>query len=100
APAVIYTLSLHDALPICGPAERSRHWVIFAEQPRAIFRERRRSCPRGRGRSCPRGRGFELVCAALVSCSLDPTSCCARLLRGTTDRKSTRLNSSHVKSSY
>src|SRR5690349_23505949 len=59
----IYTLSLHDALPIWGRSRRywrtggSRHW--------------RRGCSRSRWRPCRRR-----------------------------DRKSTRLNSSHVEISY
>src|SRR2546428_10346940 len=55
----IYTLSLHDALPIFGPGER---------QPEA---ERRGAAHEAHARS-----------------------------RRTTDRKSTRLNSSHDQSSY
>src|SRR5688572_33103018 len=70
----IYTLSLHDALPIC---RRGRH-TVAAARPRAP-RPRppaSRAC-RSRGRD-PRGRAPA------------PAS----------DRKSTRLNSSHSQISY
>src|SRR5436309_7704061 len=65
----IYTLSLHDALPICGPCAR---------------------------------RVFESARAPLV---VEGDDCALRLkpvinLRRGEDRKSTRLNSSHVKISY
>src|SRR5690606_41632444 len=58
----IYTLSLHDALPIS---------VHRGDPDRVAVQPRRRGVP-GRGRQLPR----------------------------VTDRKSTRLNSSHVKISY
>src|SRR5690606_41782998 len=61
----IYTLSLHDALPI---------WSFLK----------------------PRSTSARLAC--------EPTSasraCCKRAARCSVDRKSTRLNSSHVKISY
>src|SRR5690349_21923990 len=62
----IYTLSLHDALPICpppppGPQRRQRHGARPAREPRRA----------GARRGCP-----------------------------LPDRKSTRLNSSHVEISY
>src|SRR5436309_11018250 len=74
ATAEIYTLSLHDALPICG-------W----------------ESGRGLGR-CDRSRDW----------SRAPRSSLSRLCEGQLqggerairDRKSTRLNSSHVKISY
>src|SRR3712207_6977592 len=71
----IYTLSLHDALPIC---RAGRH------RPRGRRRGSRApgGTPRGR-RSCGGGRGGRRA----------PWSC-AR------DRKSTRLNSSHANISY
>src|SRR5690606_41221405 len=69
----IYTLSLHDALPISP--ERSTS-----------------GCPRSRGRDAPapRSRGTPRT--------RSPPSRRRRARRG--DRKSTRLNSSHVKISY
>src|SRR5207302_10547268 len=68
APTEIYTLSLHDALPICAG-------------PRCLRARRdRRADQRNAAR-----RGLELA---------------ARDGRHAPDRKSTRLNSSHVKISY
>src|SRR5207302_8935001 len=66
APTAIYTLSLHDALPICRV--RCRKF-----QATVVFDRLRKS---------------DLL---LHSCGFDTS---------TTDRKSTRLNSSHVKISY
>src|SRR5690606_41238239 len=65
----IYTLSLHDALPICRRARRRRP---------------SRLPPPRRPRRTPPSRG--------EAASWSP--------RTTPDRKSTRLNSSHVKISY
>src|SRR5204862_6039228 len=65
APTEIYTLSLHDALPICGGAARPRRCEARA--------------PHG-ARSPARGPMLDLGNEA--------------------DRKSTRLNSSHVETSY
>src|SRR5690349_22541040 len=82
ATTAIYTLSLHDALPICGA--------------------RRHGGRRGRGRRRPRAS------RAVVVATLAPveraTARDARRGRGARaaagDRKSTRLNSSHVEISY
>src|SRR5690606_41352156 len=67
ATTVIYTLSLHDALPIwtgaCGPARTTGCWPTCARGPWRPSRGSRRA-------------------------------------RRLPDRKSTRLNSSHVKISY
>src|SRR6266568_8660503 len=59
----IYTLSLHDALPTCGPRS--------TDSPRPVD---------GRCTSCTRRRRASRTCS--------------------TDRKSTRLNSSHSSISY
>src|SRR2546430_7322700 len=74
----IYTLSLHDALPICTSAARPR--------PR----------PRPRARAACRHAG------AGYSRSRFAADRDSRRLRGecTRDRKSTRLNSSHSQISY
>src|SRR3989442_3989825 len=66
----IYTLSLHDALPICAPPLTNDEGLIPARQgskaePRRLLQHRDRGPPRHRR-----------------------------------DRKSTRLNSSHVRISY
>src|SRR5207302_11455355 len=72
----IYTLSLHDALPISG---RRR----AAADPRASG---------GRGGADPR-RPVAPTCGAVRAAP-------SRALGRRRDRKSTRLNSSHVKISY
>src|SRR5690349_23473217 len=77
APTEIYTLSLHDALPIWRPRTRPR-------RGRHVLRWRRRSTmsPRPSRSAC---RGEALARARP---------------RRAGDRKSTRLNSSHVEISY
>src|SRR5687768_17788957 len=70
----IYTLSLHDALPICLPRQR-------ALRPRARGASTMRA-------SCTRSRAG----ATATSRSAPPATC--------RDRKSTRLNSSHGYISY
>src|SRR5690606_39465033 len=91
APTEFPRLSLHDALPISDPCARacaSRHdprgGGVPAGHDRWAERPGVRAAPT-RGRSRDRARR----CAALG------TAC-----RGGRDRKSTRLNSSHVKISY
>src|SRR5436309_9467592 len=80
--AEFYTLSLHDALPIslsgCANRNRSRDRPSRAWSQRAVS-HRRRFVPR-----VLLGLGVRR----------DPLKC------GFLDRKSTRLNSSHVKISY
>src|SRR5690606_42103832 len=76
APTEIYTLSLHDALPIsarCGP---SCNWLLL---------------PDASGRNGDAGHGGKRRVRRPEPCSV----CCHGK-----DRKSTRLNSSHVKISY
>src|SRR3712207_7995273 len=72
----IYTLSLHDALPICHPSRVSHPLhLVYIRRPRRVdgFRDLvQHAAPRaGRGRPARKG-----------------------------DRKSTRLNSSHANISY
>src|SRR2546430_7138008 len=71
----IYTLSLHDALPISRSSVRSRRGGSPASSPEKPCGPRQRRSLSVRGRRCPR------------------TS--SRI-----DRKSTRLNSSHSQISY
>src|SRR3989442_3793145 len=68
----IYTLSLHDALPICAGASSPR-----SGEPGRCQRPRERRARTGGG-GCAPGSGTSPA----------------------TDRKSTRLNSSHVRISY
>src|SRR5690606_41950358 len=70
APTEIYTLSLHDALPICAFGVDCASWIGF-------------------------GGSTKPTITAITS--LRPR---ASSSRRSTDRKSTRLNSSHVKISY
>src|SRR5437773_2156723 len=76
APTEIYTLSLHDALPISPPREAPH--------------------PRCTGTSRYRGRGARYRSAAKPRGSLR----CTRGDAPARDRKSTRLNSSHITISY
>src|SRR3712207_8823412 len=70
----IYTLSLHDALPICGGPSGGWIWVLGRRRRRALTQAAQRArCSREKPRL---GRGAEA------------------------DRKSTRLNSSHANISY
>src|SRR3712207_7590255 len=81
----IYTLSLHDALPICagrGPDRREAHAGLLVDQPRRL----RAGGPAGGQR--PGDRGLALLPAGVHV--HDPRE----------DRKSTRLNSSHANISY
>src|SRR3712207_7513531 len=78
----IYTLSLHDALPISGPRLRCSRPVLRATTrpvPRPDWRARYRERPARRGR----GPVEEHSSGAAPA-----------------DRKSTRLNSSHANISY
>src|SRR5205085_4156665 len=92
APPAIYTLSLHDALPICllaAPIDADRlgaqihRLVAHHELAVELFRERIRGEAFLEERDCARVlAGLEQRAAALG------------------DRKSTRLNSSHSQISY
>src|SRR5690349_23966263 len=71
-----------------------------------LFRSRTRLVQfhRNRGPECRRLRGFLLLCrlgiARRTSGGRDPAFLAAELPGGEQDRKSTRLNSSHVEISY
>src|SRR5207302_8955776 len=81
----VYTLSLHDALPICAIKDQGlvavrRRWVSASVELDRLAQRR------------PRQRG-----------AFDPRRVLLDALQGVQlflDRKSTRLNSSHVKISY
>src|SRR5437899_4806320 len=80
---VVYTLSLHDALPICDPHQqgvRPAAVVAGGESEREPDRERDRLAAESHGEREPRDR--------------------ARGRARARDRKSTRLNSSHLGISY
>src|SRR5205085_10144018 len=81
APTEIYTLSLHDALPISGPE------VVKTPAPVRFTRFSASSGP-APGRSTP-GAGLALDFNRQILPHLDGA-----------DRKSTRLNSSHSQISY
>src|SRR3712207_9382830 len=78
----IYTLSLHDALPICpgprDPRDRARRPLHVRPRARAGDALRRHLPAASRAAARPRGGGAG----------------------GAADRKSTRLNSSHANISY
>src|SRR5690606_41759766 len=89
ASAATYPLSLHDALPIYGAAARAR-----GRSRRAAAARRRARSPGGRPQrpGSTRGRAAHAHDGAR-----SPSTPCSH---AAADRKSTRLNSSHVKISY
>src|SRR5437868_13025875 len=93
APPALYTLSLHDALPICtdGAAAGQRHpRLALARQQRPEHQDRGAHLAHDVvGRS---GRGD------LPGLKRERRAVAVAVLAG--DRKSTRLNSSHVSISY
>src|SRR5439155_17700124 len=95
APTAIYTLSLHDALPISlAKCPRERVRILVAEQERDLGARHRR---------LPQVVARELT-ARVVEHALERRALVAQAaLQGARrgqDRKSTRLNSSHVAISY
>src|SRR5690606_41763683 len=82
----LYTLSLHDALPISS--RRKIHWKRGWHPYRSRVGSLERSCS-GTHRSC-RPRSYSHVSDCQTGYALAIRQ----------DRKSTRLNSSHVKISY
>src|SRR5207253_11156369 len=76
APTDIYTLSLHDALPICHPIRRRGSVRSKRQRLSRLYEDR--ICHEWQHAEEHRGQGR----------------------RGGRDRKSTRLNSSHVAISY
>src|SRR5205814_9276523 len=76
-PSAIYTLSLHDALPICDE-QRPLYSVQRRTLP-TVRHQRHSDLEQAHGRECGVGRP---------------------LAGAVTDRKSTRLNSSHLGISY
>src|SRR5207302_9931345 len=85
APSSIYTLSLHDALPICDVGDQNTDALfVYAKAIVEIASDGAHGrVPRSNFESCEGGDALR------KREGLNPT-----------DRKSTRLNSSHVKISY
>src|SRR5690606_41312933 len=92
ATAEIYTLSLHDALPIFGVARRIENALDMA----AVGQDEATVAAEQQGRAIDRVPGRDVIVdtghAEAVDVDLGQVH--------RQDRKSTRLNSSHVKSSY
>src|SRR5690349_22246419 len=91
----ISTLSLHDALPISRPARKlCRSLGASAgdtlRRPSAADRRPAARDQAGAGRSFDRGGGVTDLSVVITAKAGDPVR----------DRKSTRLNSSHVEISY
>src|SRR5690606_40894940 len=80
SPSDIFTLSLHDALPI------SALWLVVCDEHHW----------RGVGQFCESNVGPSFFITNAIK-ARQPYFCC---INGFEDRKSTRLNSSHVKISY
>src|SRR5690606_41594317 len=89
APAQLYTLSLHDALPIFGGADRPVGLLGgHADKQLAVFHHDVHVAGGRAGAVAVVGRGVLQVNAVVAAAGHEE------------DRKSTRLNSSHVKISY
>src|SRR5690606_42095481 len=88
--AAPYTLSLHDALPIWRPGDRSARLRALAGPPR-----RRTRGPQARALAPHRRIRVHAVGSIVAG-----RTAFSRGTRAFPDRKSTRLNSSHVKISY
>src|SRR5690349_16012937 len=81
----IYTLSLHDALPISGVGIKNVLEAVVAHMP----------SPRGNPDAPARGLIFDSHYDAYKG-----VIAYVKMVDGSIDRKSTRLNSSHVENSY
>src|SRR3712207_6905861 len=92
----IYTLSLHDALPICLPKaqEHTTHFVVADREGNAVSATQTLGNLFG-SRVMPRGTGI-WINDSLAFAQFEPKGNPLDAL----DRKSTRLNSSHANISY
>src|SRR5690606_42128288 len=98
SPTHIYTLSLHDALPIFGSILVSASGqVLFEDRNRVAGGDHTRHPEFAIARWAAENLSTEARAAATVYTSGEHCPMCAAA-HG--DRKSTRLNSSHVKNSY
>src|SRR5207253_9766984 len=93
----LYTLSLHDALPICGRGRStSKRWGVISAKPFHLLAP---GHPPGSGKEAGREAGRSGTTSAVPSAAGRPSpygegdAFCSAARR---DRKSTRLNSSHV----
>src|SRR5690606_39709998 len=84
ATTAIYTLSLHDALPIFSAHAKQKEYQLASLTSRLSYEQRQQQA-----KSVPDRYSAPAIAAANAS----------RVARSR-DRKSTRLNSSHVKISY
>src|SRR5690606_41333328 len=96
----IYPLSLHDALPICyiGPDRRR-----FNSDDYAGPQKRKADKPRSSAEAAlaVKDQAMRILFSALTQFDSDPMQAVRAIKQqAETDRKSTRLNSSHVKISY
>src|SRR5207248_4102313 len=88
----LYTLSLHDALPIYGTARGTGGDGTYAEAPASLRARFAQTVPERRATS--RSPSFAACCSTRYSTAAE------RTLTVPKDRKSTRLNSSHRTISY
>src|SRR5207249_11537772 len=95
----IYTLSLHDALPISGPRAERRE---DSQGPGGAHHPLEQPRPRHYGRIARERQALENAPASRPGATLDHPCAQMEQERGDVDldRKSTRLNSSHVSISY
>src|SRR5690606_41433135 len=92
----IYTLSLHDALPIYCGLRRWKGREAMGTSPASSA-----GCPRAGATAVPSAPGIHVLNTSRQPCSeLRRGNHLGRIRLARPDRKSTRLNSSHVKISY
>src|SRR5207302_11017891 len=97
--AAYFTPSLHDALPICS--QQLLRWVAYMVGAEVLWRMCRAPVP---WEFAKHAIWFVSLVSLLrsgpISTSLLPVLYLGLLIPAALDRKSTRLNSSHVKISY
>src|SRR5690606_41909149 len=95
APAAIYRLSLQDALPILGDEDGGFRPAAVQDGKGLETQFAQRRTRRNNGRPAVREE-----MRAMLEPGLDPRTSGLQARSRLLDRKSTRLNSSHAKSSY